>query len=119
MRLTWFLLALVTCTILAGVNYVAVQNYWFWTYRWLDTPMHLLGGFALASLLVAFLFHFRPYHFLAGMVIVAVGWEVFEYALGLPQPVNYVLDTAHDLLNDTVGASVAYLLARYTIWRSV
>lgn len=81
--------------------------------------MHLLGGFALASLLVAFLFRFRPYHFLIGMVIVAIGWEVFEYLLGLPQPGDYVWDTAHDLLNDTIGASLAYILARFTIWHSV
>lgn len=119
MRLAWFCIALVTTAILAVAHYVALADYLYWTYRWLDTPMHLLGGFALASLLIAFLFRHRPGYFIAGMVLVAVGWEVFEAMLGFPQPADYVLDTAHDILNDALGASAAYILARYTIWRSV
>ena len=119
MRLYWFLLALVACLVLAVTHYVALTEYLYWTYRWLDVPMHLLGGFALGSLLIAFLFRFRPGYYLVGMVLVAVGWEVFEALLGLPQPTDYVFDTASDVLNDAIGASIAYVLARITIWRSV
>jgi len=119
MRLYWFLSALTTSTVLAVVNYIALQNYWFWLYRWLDTPMHLLGGFALGSLLIAFLFRFRPFYYLAGMAIVAVGWELFEAMLGFTAQSDYVWDTAHDILNDAIGSTLAYILARYTIWRSV
>jgi len=118
MRLYWFLLALVSSGVLALVHNVASAEYLYWTYRWLDVPMHILGGFALASLLVAFLFRFRPGYFLLGMVVVAVGWEVFEAFIGIPRPADYLFDTATDVLNDAIGGSLAYILARYTIWRS-
>lgn len=118
MRLYWFLLALATSAVLAVVNYIALQNYWFWMYRWLDTPMHILGGFALGSLLIAFLFRFRPLYYVVGMVVVAVGWELFEAMLGFTAQPDYVWDTAHDILNDALGSIMAYILARYTIWRS-
>ncbi len=119
MRLAWFFTALIASLVLATVHYVALTQYLYWTYRWLDTPMHILGGFALASLLIAFLFRYRPLYFVTGMLIIAVGWEVFEFALGLPQPRDYVLDTAYDLINDTIGAGIAFILAHYTLWRSV
>ncbi len=119
MRLAWFFTALIASLVLATVHYVALTEYLYWTYRWLDTPMHILGGFALASLLIAFLFKYRPLYFVAGMICISIGWEVFEFALGLPQPSDYVLDTAHDLINDAIGAGIAFTLARYTLWRSV
>jgi len=118
MRLYWFFLALGTTLLLAVAHTIASAEYLYWQYRWLDTPMHLLGGFALGSLLIAVLFKFRPGYYLAGMAVVAISWEVFEFALGLPQPADYMWDTAHDILNDTIGASVAYILARFTIWHS-
>ncbi len=118
MRLYWFLLALFSCAILALVHNVASAEYLYWTYRWLDVPMHILGGFALASLLVAFLFRYRPLYFLAGMIFIAIGWEVFEAFIGIPRPADYIFDTATDVLNDAIGGSIAYILARYTIWRS-
>ena len=81
--------------------------------------MHVLGGFAVGSLLVAFLFRFRPWQYLVGIILIAAGWEIFEALIGMQQPADYVLDTVTDVLCDGVGASVAYVLARTTIWRSV
>lgn len=118
MRLAWFFLALGSTALLAVAHTVASAEYLYWQYRWLDTPMHLLGGFALGSLVIALLFRYRPAYYLAAMAFVAISWEVFEYALGLPLPVDYVLDTAHDLLNDAIGATIAFILARHTVWRS-
>ncbi len=118
MRLYWFLLALFSCAILALVHNVATAESLYWTYRWLDVPMHLLGGFGMASLLIAFLFRYRPVYLLLGMVAISVGWEVFEVLIGTPQSADYVFDTAKDLLNNAIGGSVAYVLARYTIWHS-
>jgi hypothetical protein len=118
MRLAWFFLALGSTALLAVAHTVASAEYLYWQYRWLDTPMHLLGGFALGSLVIALLFRYRPAYYVAAMLFVAISWEVFEVALGLPQPADYLLDTAHDLLNDTLGAGAAFILARLTIWRS-
>jgi len=28
-----------------AVHALALVNYWYWTYQWLDIPMHFLGGF--------------------------------------------------------------------------
>ncbi len=30
------------------VHIVATANYWYWTFRWFDIPMHFLGGFWVA-----------------------------------------------------------------------
>ena len=31
-----------------AVHALALVNYWYWTYQWLDIPMHFLGGFWVA-----------------------------------------------------------------------
>ncbi len=119
MRLPWLLTALVASAVLAGLHFNALAHFWYWKYRWLDTPMHLLGGAVLAIFAVALLRSFRPFTFLALMALAAVGWEVFEYVFGIStgQP-NYLLDTVHDILNDAIGASFVYVVARFTVWRS-
>ncbi len=119
MRLPWLFAALLTSLVLTIVNMVALQNSWYWQYRWIDTPMHLLGGAVIALFLVGLLKNFRPYVFILGIAVTAIGWEIFEYVFHIStnQP-HYFLDTSHDVLNDVIGACFVYIIARLSVWRS-
>lgn len=116
-RLYWLLAALVLAAALALLQSYALENYLYWRLWWFDIPMHILGGLAVGSFLIGFLIRFRPRLFLLGCLIIFVGWEVFEYLAGFPREANYAFDTALDLLDDTVGALVAYGIARITLWK--
>ncbi len=119
MRTAWFFIALGASLVLAVAHVYASSVDLYWTYRWLDIPMHILGGFALGSLIIAFLMRHKPGMFWLLMLGVAIGWEVFEVLIGMPRPTDYPLDTLKDLIDDGVGALIAYGLARLTLWRSV
>jgi len=119
MRLHWLLGALALSLLLLGIHLYALDHYLYWYYRWLDTPVHILGGAMMGAAVVGVLRRFRPYSYVLAIAVGALGWELFEYYFGIStgQP-NYVWDTAHDILNDTLGATALYILARYTVWRS-
>lgn len=82
--------------------------------------MHILGG----AMVGASFFAVVPYKsvrlYIAGILLVAVGWEIFEYVFRIStgQP-HYYFDTAHDIVNDCIGAFITYLVAKKTIWHSV
>lgn len=48
------------------------------------------------------------------VVIVSIGWEVFEYVFDIANPTggNYLRDTTQDLMDDLVGGVVAGLIGR-------
>ncbi len=118
MRLRWFITALVLSALLACMEVYALTNYLFWRYVWFDVPMHFLGGATVGVFLVGLLLHFRPRLYLLGVVLVSLGWEVFEYLSGFPRESNFVFDTTLDLLMDALGATLVYVVARFTLWRS-
>ena len=119
MRLTWLLLALVLAALMLGVHLYALDNYLYWYYRWLDIPMHVLGGAVMAAAVIGVLRSFRPITFVLVIAAGAIGWEVFEYLFHIStgQP-DYLWDTLHDIVNDAFGALVVYVVARYSVWRS-
>jgi hypothetical protein len=119
MRLPWLLTALFLAAILATLQHWALSEFLYWRYPWFDTLMHFLGGLTVASFAVGVLHRKRAQVFLVTMVGIAIGWEVFEYVISSLREANFVLDTALDLLMDTLGMAVVYLLARLTLWRSV
>jgi hypothetical protein len=119
MRSKWFLAALLLCTLLAVLNEWAQSDSLYWKWIWFDIPMHFLGGLSTSAFVIAFFGKHRPRLFILSMICVFVGWELFEYLFKLPQPANYPLDTAKDLVMDTLGAILAYVSARKTIWKKV
>lgn len=121
MRLSWFFIALAAAASLLALHVWALTDFLYWRYRWFDTPVHLLGAFAVGAFVAALLNRYRPIMYLCIVVIVAVAWELFEFELGVTgvAVADYRWDTAHDLLNDALGAIAAYVLARLTLWRSV
>ncbi len=118
-RWSWLCAALVGLVGLLTVNAWAFVNYVYWTHRWTDIPMHLAGGLIVGIFLVGFLRDYRPTAFFMLVLVFAVGWEVFEFLFNIAVEGSgrtYVLDTASDLANGAVGATLAYFLARKTVW---
>ena len=107
-------LLLVLSVSVALVHTNGIARGWYWKYPWLDLPMHFFGG-VIICLLVRWwserVWGIRlPFMIvILSVFFVGVGWEVFEYALGLievPRDV-YIKDTAIDLLLDTLGGGMA------------
>lgn len=46
------------------------------------------------------------------VMLVSLGWEVFEVAIGMTHEANYVVDTVLDLIMDFLGGVVGFILAR-------
>jgi len=118
MRRIWLLAALVLSGLLAYLQYWALADLLYWYYPWFDTFMHFLGGLAVATFGIAILDTRRVLVFVTIMLMVAVGWELFELGINQDRETNFVFDTSLDLLMDALGMSVAYVIARYTLWRS-
>ncbi|HFC10709.1 MAG TPA: hypothetical protein ENJ75_00715 [Candidatus Kaiserbacteria bacterium] len=119
MRLRLLIAALIFATILALLEWLALADFLYWRYVWFDTVMHFVGGLSLGTFIVALLPRFRPVFYIVAVAVLVVGWEVFEAVIGTPRAQNFFFDTSVDLLMDAIGATVAYVLARNTLWRSV
>ena len=117
MRLPWLLSALGLAALIAFLEFYALAEHLYWYYPWFDVPMHILGGVVIATTLVALLRTFRPLWFFLSCAAVFIGWEIFEYQVGIPRETNYAFDTALDLLDDAIGAILVYAVARFSIWR--
>jgi hypothetical protein len=106
--------AALLCTygaLVAG-NYAYPSVASFWVY----TPAHFLGGVSVgffAALCMALArMPLRIGHVLIAIFVVGVGWEAWEYYLGLASyPVN-AADTFTDLAADAAGALAAYAYTR-------
>jgi hypothetical protein len=118
MRLAWLLAVFFISVIFTIVSLIAMRDDLFWTYRWLDVPMHLFGGFIVGALAASFAPTYRLRVFASTIVVIVVGWELFEAVTKAPQESPYVTDTIFDLINGSVGAGVARLLAARLLWRS-
>lgn len=118
MRVSWLLGAFVISSVLAALQWWAVTDFLYWHYEWFDIPMHLLGGLSIGVLLVGFLYRHRPLLFVVLLALAIIGWEIFEYYFGIPREANYAGDTVQDLILGTLGGSIAYLIARLTLWHS-
>ena len=93
-----------------------------WTTEWFDIVLHFAGGVWVAAITFIF-FSFQNYSWsaisgallpsiLAVIFLVGFSWEWFELSRGyvLATAKGYYLDTLLDIIFDTVGAVVAYLL---------
>lgn len=101
---------------LTGAHLAAEYCHLYWVYRWLDVPMHFVGGVwvGLMSLFVYDSMATRRGHvhplvigFIGGLSIGLV-WEFYEFVVwqfsGRGLPGNYIEDTLLDVLMDVVGA---------------
>lgn len=111
----FFLQALIIAVV-GAIHVSATKYFLYWHYVWLDVPVHFLGGLWL-GLLSAWLLSSRqlPVSYVRVMLtvlIVSIGWEVFEIAAGVPIEKNFVFDTSLDLVMDILGGTLGYVIAR-------
>lgn len=107
-----------TLIVLAPLHlYFGMQLRFFWKISWWDIPLHILGGMwaGFFCMWVARYFYRRLTltHVILGAFLIGVGWEVFEYVLGIGGSpfMSYPVDTAKDLFDDIVGGFLAGVIA--------
>ncbi len=98
----------------------------------IDIPLHLLGGMGISFFIMAFL-DSRTFiknnntFIIVGSIFVGIVWELFEiyynitgYDVGTKM---YYIDTAKDLVNDTLGAVIALWFIRSNpfkfLWKKI
>ncbi len=118
MRLTWLFGALFITTALALIHVQALTHFLYWKYLWLDIPMHALGGIAIGALVAPLISRRHTLWFFLSCATLFIAWEVFEYVGGISEGPNFIPDTTLDLIMDTIGCLLPYVLARKLLWRS-
>ncbi len=115
-RTTTAVLFLLALSVMAIAHSVFSAFFLYWSYPWIDVPMHLLGGMVVA---LGFLTYVplarmrtrRPLLVTLGAVlVVGCAWEVFEFHSGITLTERLpVLDTALDLVCDLLGGMAGYV----------
>lgn len=116
-----------------AIDTLANKMSWYWIFKWLDIPMHILGGILagyfglwLYSLAIWYKSKYkisivdlvnkskRIWPAIISAIIVGIVWEVIEYYFGL-SGLNEIhrTDTLFDLVNDTFGGFLAFLVWKY------
>lgn len=118
-RLTtvFFLIAL---SVLTMVHVLAMSLYLYWQVWWLDIPVHVLGGvvvvfgfFTARDLRLPQVYRLLTwYGMLCGVLIVAIGWEVFQYLITDTLKPDYVIDTLTDIVCGLTGGVIGWYMAR-------
>ena len=116
---------------IAVLHIGAIVFHLYWFFWWYDMFLHLLGGVFIA-LLVLWVRFFSGYikkpaifsvrrvflFTLLGLLVIGIGWEVFERLLGPTWSVEgYWLDTGIDIALDIVGGVVGwfYFVKKYRV----
>jgi hypothetical protein len=117
------------------VQAFATTYFWYWSIKWLDILMHVIGGIFIGSMSL-YLYYFSGYipsrHFsrasifvipLCGTALIGIFWEFFEYILDTYVSVSEwlllsggVKDLLSDLFNDLVGSIFASIFF-IVIWK--
>lgn len=114
-----FYLALSIAFIVISFHKIASDLYLYWTYKGIDIPMHILGGF-MAGLFTFVLYRANKWpesktNLLIGVIVVGVVWELLEvYFRVSPLDMYYWVDTSKDLIDDIIGG----LISIY-IWKKI
>ncbi len=107
-----FYIALSSAVFVIALHLLASKYYLYWTYRWVDIPMHILGGIMSGLFVFVFLRALKLqeslHNLLIGVFIIGIAWEILELwykveVLGL----FYWLDTLKDLIDDTIGGLIS------------
>ncbi len=98
---------------------MAMRLYLYWHTDWFDVIMHTWGGFLVifGFLMLGTLgsgrLKFGVLTMAVFLLVIMVGWEVFEYVSGLTgTEADYVQDTIFDLICGAAGGALAYVLVK-------
>lgn len=113
---------------IAFLHFSALRFYLYWSIWWFDILLHFLGGAWVSALTLWCIFYSNFWHeerhpirvTLIVTLIVGVLWEVYEYVFGVAMAAHetYILDTAIDLVMDSVGALTVLPLFVSLLWPS-
>ena len=115
--------------LVAGLHYLALTFYLYWSIWWFDIPMHLIGGLVIA-LIAMFLYYTSGYfdfpkeHMgsvlamtLGTVLLVGLIWELWELFMGFSDVIEDKTDTVIDLIMDILGGTIAFIYAKKYIWK--
>lgn len=87
----------------------------YWIYRWLDLPMHFIGGALISwAAYIVFAWWRMDYniHWVYAIIFsfgLGFIWEVIEFYFKVAQLVpDYMLDSTKDIFMDMIGGLVVY-----------
>ncbi|OGI71822.1 hypothetical protein A3J61_02380 [Candidatus Nomurabacteria bacterium RIFCSPHIGHO2_02_FULL_38_15] len=106
------------------VNALATFFHWYRLIWWFDMPMHFMGGFFIAWLVLMLYGKMKPGFVLDKSVIkkviifsflIGFGWEWFEWGVDLYTGAQsmHLLDSYSDIFFDMAGAYVAIFMLKY------
>lgn len=119
------LLVILTATVaMILLHFAALEFYLYWMYWWFDMIVHFFGGLA-SGLAIFWIIRYAGripvashlHWFLliiSAVLVIGIGWEIFELATGLYAQKNYVFDTTVDIVMDLLGGFIAFLLLTQT-----
>ncbi|MDC1205420.1 hypothetical protein N8083_01070 [Candidatus Pacebacteria bacterium] len=112
------ILFLIAGSILVMIHIISLELSLYWKYLWLDIPVHALGGSVLA--LCFFALHdvfprfpkrlLYPIPVLLLILLISLGWEVYEIGIGIPIEADFEIDTSIDLIMAMLGGVVGYVV---------
>jgi len=117
-----FIFNFVLIFLIATLHILAINFFLYWKFWWFDILLHFLGGLWVGLSFLQFYFFsnlikikkksnlFIFIFSVLTVLFVGLGWEIFEFIIGVNFSENYWSDTILDLIMDTVGALTVSLL---------
>lgn len=107
-------------------HFLALANFWYWKFLWLDSVMHFLGGFWLAMVFIFLISKFEIklpifFNFIFGIsfaALIGILWEFYEFLCDIFLKKGQILqlgaaDTISDLFFDILGAMIFLIIYRF------
>lgn len=93
----------------------------YWTARWVDIPVHILGGVWIVLCAAWILEWIFPAISLSLFEVIMLGlivgglWEISEVLLGIVNPLlhGYVTDTVKDIGDDVIGTTLGFFVVSW------
>ncbi len=115
-------ISLITILFILAFHYLSLKYSWYWTYRWLDIPVHIVSGFwvSLTALWISLkirhidsIFGYKKkslFVMLISILVIAIFWEIFEliFKITSMNSTGYWSDSLTDILNGFIGGLIAF-----------
>jgi hypothetical protein len=109
-------------SLFAIFHQIALTFSLYWYYWWFDILMHFWGGVLLGLLFYIVIksrwFNLKPktLFIVSFLLVVTLGWELFEWLIKSISNVNYVTDTITDITMGLFGGLLVHIISRtYTM----